>query len=115
MKNRLFAVSILALALASPALAQTTGSTGEGMPGTWRSGIGDAFFSDRSGTTVRSQDEMRTRWGRLSGEQQRQAHLDCQKMYPSKGETALHPKTGAQAASHSGGMVTVCNWISGQK
>jgi len=102
------------MGLATSAFAQTTSSTDNSMPKTWGNGIGDTFFSDSSGSQLRSQDEVTTRWGKLSSDQQAQARSDCQKMYPSKGQTAVAPKTGADA-DRTGGMVTVCNWVSAQK
>jgi hypothetical protein len=115
MKSRFIAAVALAVGLATPAVAQTTGSTGDrSMPDTWLDGIADVFFGDTSGTNMRSEEERTTRWGRLSEEQRAQARADCQRMYPSKGQTALKPKVGADA-KREGGMVTVCGWVSSQQ
>src|SRR4051794_26597349 len=109
MKSQFITALALTIGLAAPALAQTTSSTGsDAMPDTWRGGIGDTFFSDSTGSTMRSQDEVTTRWGKLSAEQQAQARSDCQTMYPSKGQTALKPQLNKM--DRSGGMVTVCGW-----
>jgi len=100
--------------IGSQALAQETGSTNDQMPDTWRSGLGDTFFSDSSGSTMRSNDEVTSRWGKLSADQQTAARTDCEKMYPSKGETALKPKTGGDS-ERTGGMASACQWIGSQK
>jgi len=64
---------------------------------------------------MRSDDEVQARWSKLSPERQKQARADCDKMYPSKGATAVKPKTGADAEARTGGMVTACSWMSAQK
>jgi len=104
--NRIIAAAGLVLFLDNPALAQgdvpaagnslqpsATGasngaSTRVGAPGTrpttagipsgWSARVKDTFFSDASGPTLRSHDEIRQRWAALGSQEQAQVRADCQ-------------------------------------
>ncbi|WP_394889263.1 hypothetical protein ACG873_28960 [Mesorhizobium sp. AaZ16] len=115
MMYKLIAASMLTLALGASAIAQssTTGTTGgtsgttTATPGTadtmmmteadkaltkdWSGPIGDAFFTDDTMATLKSQDEIKSSWASLSTEQQAQVKQDCATVSSS---TAAAPGAG---------------------
>jgi len=110
------------LALCGSAFAQSSSGANNssdgtgGIPETWQGGIGDTFFSDSSGT-MRSGDEVKSRWGKLSADQQAQVRSDCESVTASttsKGKTALDPKVGAESERTGGGMASACDWVNSQ-
>jgi hypothetical protein len=55
----------------------------------WPEPIRNALFSDASGSTLRSQDEIKANWSKLTAEQQNQVKQDCNTMQTaSAGGTA---------------------------
>jgi hypothetical protein len=109
MMYRLIAASMLTLALGTSAIAQssTTDTTGPAagtstdpmmmteadktLTNDWSGPIADAFFTDASKTTLKSQDEIKSSWSSLSTEQQAQVKQDCATVSSS---TAAAPGTG---------------------
>ncbi|NGO51121.1 hypothetical protein G6N73_07985 [Mesorhizobium camelthorni] len=95
MMYKLIAASMLTLALGTSAIAQssTTDTTGpaagtstdtmmmteadKALTKDWSGPIGDAFFTDDSMTTLKSQAEIQSSWASLSAEQQAQVKQDC--------------------------------------
>jgi hypothetical protein len=139
MMYKLIAASMLTMALGTSAIAQssTTGTSGTSgttttTPGAtdtmmmteadkaltkdWSGPIGDAFFTDDSMTTLKSQDEIKSSWATLSAEQQAQVKQDCAGVSTStasstdtttSGTTATPPTdTTASETTTSGGMST---------
>jgi hypothetical protein len=75
------------------------------MPKSWAGPIGDAFYSDTGAMTMRSEDEIKANWAKMTPEQQAQAHEDC-KVW------AASPKTGGDSERTGGeGMSKVCDWV----
>jgi hypothetical protein len=75
------------------------------MPSTWAGEIGDAFYSDTAAMTLRSEDELKTNWGRMTPAQQTQVREDCKTW-------AASPKTGADSERTGGeGMNKLCDWV----
>jgi len=119
MTGKILAAAILAISLGTPAFAQngggggnegnslnggsgaagsSGGSSGTSSMGTgsmrgtgngWSGNIGSMFYSDANGTTLRSRDEVRQRWGSLSSQEQARVRSDCDEI-------------GRQAASNNG-------------
>ena len=70
MFSRLIAASIMSLAIAGSAVAQTSNTTGSmAMPTTWAGAISDAFFSDAEKMTMRDETEVKKRYTALTVEQ----------------------------------------------
>jgi hypothetical protein len=109
MMYKLVAASMLTLAVGTSAIAQssTTGTTGPAagtstdtmmmteadktLTRDWSGPIGDAFFTDDSMSTLKSQAEIQSSWQSLSAEQQAQVKQDCATVSSS---TASAPATG---------------------
>ena len=126
MLHRLFAVTALSLVLGTAALAQSssTGTTsgsgtsapgtagsgsstsGSGMPSGWSGAIGDAFFTESSGSTLRSNDEIRSRWSSLSSEQQAQVRSDCQGLASNTAGTGSTSGTSTGSSSSAANNTT---------
>jgi hypothetical protein len=53
------------------------------MPSGWSGDIANAFFSDPTNATLRSPDEIRSRWQNLSSQQQVQVRQGCSNMMAS--------------------------------
>ena len=115
MMYRLIAASMLTLALGTSAIAQssttdTTGGTSgattatpgatdtmmmteadKALTGDWSGLVADAFFTEDSKATLKSQDEIKSSWSSLSTEQQAQVKEDCATVSSS---TASAPGAG---------------------
>lgn len=97
MKAKLLLASVLVAGFAATSWAQTGTGTGgvgagngagaanssgmrNGAPAEWQGTLGDAFYSDFSAGTLRSQDEIRSNWGNLSPENQAMVREHCATM-----------------------------------
>ena len=116
MKTKIITAMVLSLALGGAAFAQTSGggATGTGAPGandpmntmkTWDAKVGQAFYTDSTMGTLRSESEIKANWANLSSEQQAKVKADCTSMSASmpakdKGTTA------STSAGSSSGTVT---------
>ena len=98
--------TIIGLALsAALSLGGAAFAAESAMPKTWAGPIGDAFYSDTTAMTMRSDDEVKANWAKLTPEQQTQVHADC-KLW------AAAPKTGADSERTGGeGMSKLCDWV----
>jgi hypothetical protein len=114
MKIHMLAAIALGLGMSTAAFAE---NPGKGMPETWKGAIGDTFYSDSTAMTLRSQDDVKTRWSSLSAEQQAQVRADCKNLAmntdtDTTASTSVKPKTGAESERTGGGqMVTLCGWV----
>lgn len=151
MKIIVIAASVLSLGLGSAAFAQsssgssgttdgtsttsgsTTGgsATGQtGMPSGWDSTLSGAFFSDASGSSLLSKDQIRQNWSSLTSEQQAQVKSDCSNMTASSStgtsgtsgtsgsaastDTTTTSSTGtATGAGMNSNMSELCSYIQG--
>jgi hypothetical protein len=121
MMYRLIAASMLTLALGTSAIAQssTTDTTGPAAGAStdtmmmteadktltkdWSGPIGEAFFTDDSMTTLKSQAEIQSSWQSLSAKQQAQVKQDCATVSSS---TAAAPGTGTSTDTTASGTTT---------
>jgi len=87
---------------------------GQVLPEKWSGPITDTFFTDSSGSTMRSDDEVTSRWGSLSADQQAQVRSDCRDMTTTGSVDQTHPKTGADS-ERTGGTGSACDWVNRQK
>jgi hypothetical protein len=82
------------------------------MPSGWSGDIANAFFSDPTTATLRSPDEIRSRWQNLSSQQQAQVRQGCSNMMASNtggGTMAQNPtgqSSGGSAMGSSSGHST---------
>jgi len=127
MKASLLVAFALGIGLSSPAFADAnpsdntkprTGANertgGQALPEKWAGPISDTFFTDASGSTMRSGDEVKSRWGALSADQQAQVRSDCRDMTTTGSVDKTHPKTGADS-ERTGGAASACDWVGQQK
>lgn len=87
---KLFAVTAFSVGMVTGAMAQapdpatpTTptappSASSTAMPSGWSGAISEAFFTDETGATLRTDDEITERWSSLAGEQQDQVRADCE-------------------------------------
>jgi len=105
MTYKLLAATALSLALGTAiAAAQTTTTQPEAgasadvaaaaeLPSGWDGAIGDAFFADAGAGTLRSEDEIRANWEKLTEEQKAQVRSHCDTV-----DTAAAPATTEKPA-----------------
>jgi hypothetical protein len=109
----------------------TSGTTGtaagdHALPRTWEGDIGNAFFADPQGRTLRSQSEVQRNWSSLTAEQQAQVKVDCQNMSANSSTTtgSTTGSTTTESTSTVGSEVAppresahsvmlVCDWVNG--
>jgi hypothetical protein len=137
MKTRLIAALAFSLVVGTAAFAQTNGGgttqsgsgaagggpdSETGMPESWKGNIGNTFFSDSSGSTMRSESEWNSGWSSLSAEQQAQVRSDCEarQTTASTGMNGNNSKPQTFAGGKSdrterSGMEAVCNWVSSRQ
>jgi len=94
MISRILVAVMIVSGLGTMAFAQSNSDSGESaagssstqggssidsskLPGAWSGDIGDAFFSDQTNMTLRSQSDIQTNWNGLSADQQEQVRADC--------------------------------------
>src|SRR3954469_15072494 len=107
--RKLLATTIAAFCISTGAMAASSTATTTGMPSDWPSDLKNAFFTDASGTKLRSQEEIRTKWTSLTAAQKTQVKADCQKVASNAGtstETTASTKkstTGSTAGTTTTG------------
>lgn len=107
MKQVMFAVPVAVLCAAA-ALAQTdtttapatTGTAGEMFGTSWPLSVETTFFTDATGTTLRSTEELTSGWQSLSAEDQTMIRTDCEAFIAAHGDGAA-ADAGGTAASGS--------------
>lgn len=87
-----------------------------GMPDTWRGDIGDAFYTDNTYTTLRTQEEVGTRFGTLTADQQAQVKSDCANISATNESMTTDPGTtssitGSVAGSDQASLKELCAWV----
>ncbi|WP_210421631.1 hypothetical protein [Sinorhizobium sp. FG01] len=75
----------------------------------WPDPVRNALFSDASGTSLRSQDEIKANWSKLTAEQQNQIKQDCNTM-----QTASATGAGSASGSASGSAAGTTPQVSGE-
>ncbi|AUX80385.1 hypothetical protein [Sinorhizobium fredii] len=75
----------------------------------WPDPVRNALFSDASGTSLRSQDEIKANWSKLTAEQQSQIKQDCNTM-----QTASATGAGSASGSASGSAAGTTPQVSGE-
>jgi hypothetical protein len=122
-------------ALGTAAIAQTGSATnpnptGSAMqdqqgafPKSWEGPIGDAFYSDTSAFTLRSQDEIAANWAALTAEQQAQVRSDCQTITTTQSDSGTdNMATSSTTTTAEGGSnfatapstTELCGWVGSQ-
>src|SRR5690606_27014712 len=119
----------LSFALGTAALAQTGDAnnpnpTGSGMqdqgafPKTWEGAIGDAFYSDTGNFTLRSADEMRANWSKLTADQQASVKSECDVVTQSASGTDNMQTSSTTQTDGGANFATapstseLCSWVS---
>ena len=126
-----FAATVALVALTSTAMAQTSSGTGTSsdndsgtmaIPGTWSGTIGEAFYTDATGSALRPKEEALANFTKLTPEQQAQVQSDCKNMTAGAVDTGTTASTETGTAAQSGSnasdasMATatqVCDWLRG--
>jgi len=127
MTFKLLAAIALSLGLGTAvALAQTdpiqpeTGATtdsGATLPPGWEGALGDAFFSDPTTGTLRSQDEVQANWQNLTEEQQAQVRAHCETTATAGADTGAaaddEVTTGSTTPDGTNvvAMQQICEWV----
>ena len=75
----------------------------------WPEPIRNALFSDASGSNLRSQDEIKANWSKLTTEQRNQVKQDCSTM-----QTASAAGTGSASGGASGSAAGTTPMVSGE-
>jgi hypothetical protein len=110
MTRTIIAALALSLGLGTAALAQSsTTTTGADtstsgsvtLPQAWQGDIAGTFFSDPTAGTLKSDDEIKSGWSKLSADQQAQVKSDCQSHMASAttGSGASTDKTQTSSTS----------------
>jgi hypothetical protein len=102
MINKFAAATAVAFFVSTGAMAASTSATATGVPSDWPASLKDAFFSDSSGTKLRSQAEIRTKWAALSSAQKTQVKTDCQKMASNTGTSTETTASTTKKTTTSG-------------
>lgn len=97
MKRTILAAAVLSLGFSAPVFAQS--NVHGSMPPEWKGPIEEVFFADSAAGTLRTQDEINTRWSTLTPEQQAQVKTDCQQTAQVHGSG---PQTGASGTDGGG-------------
>ena len=104
MKQVMFAVPVAVLCAAA-AFAQTetttapatTGAAGEMFGMNWPLSVETTFFTDATGTTLRSTEELTSGWQSLSPEDQTMIRTDCEAFLAAHADEAAPTEGGATA------------------
>lgn len=108
MTRKIIAATILTLGMATGALAQTSTQGGEppSYPDSWKGDIASALYADQH--TLRTQDEVKTNWAKLSADQQAQVKKDC-----TATSQAAATKSGESSATANANasMTELCGWV----
>jgi hypothetical protein len=117
MKRKYVLAGLLSVAMASSAMAQSSTSTSgtattggatapmqmteaeKSTTSKWTGPIADAFFTDATKATLRSQEEIKSKWSALSAEQKAQVKQDCNAMKTASAATGGTATTGSGAAT----------------
>jgi hypothetical protein len=115
MTRTIIAALALSLGLGTAALAQSSTTTTTGadtsasgsaagsvtLPQAWEGDIASTFFSDPAAGTLKSDDEIKAGWAKLSSDQQAQVKTDCQSHMASAttGSGASTDKTQTSSTS----------------
>ena len=117
MTPRIIAALALSLSLGTAALAQTsttgtdtssgaaTGATTT-LPTGWEGDIANAFFSDPTAGTLKSDEEIKTGFEGLSAEQQAQVKTDCENQMAASGTGTTTEETAATDTQMDSGAAT---------
>lgn len=106
MTYKLIATAVMALGLGTAAFAQSN-SEPPTYPQAWEGDISAALFDDQH--TLRSQDEIKTNWAKLSADQQAMVKKECD---PTTASIATKPGDASENAQPQGNqMADLCDMI----